>query len=267
MVDRGALPAEWGVRPELLPPMGASPDAMLHHRPVPPALASGPSTSAAAPAAQPAAGGAAQGGVAAAAMPPRAAGAFTAGQRVADSRAVSSGFQQPPGWYTTPGAAPGVRTSAAWAPALPVYDAAGWGNGLAPGGRAPQPTRVPTERGLRLCSELESELRASKVAHQPRAQRAVQPAGQATTLAADIEALLQRLQLSTQQKQPPGAVALASAPAAEAPGPESAPVTRGNGTAPAQRHLQPPSQAAGAPSVQGAEESGGRLEMVEVKNT
>jgi hypothetical protein len=269
MVDRGALPAGWGVRPELLPPMGASPDAMLHHRAVPAASALGLSTSAAAPAAQPAAGGAPQGGVAGAAVPPRAAaGAFAAGQRVANSEAVSRGFQQPLGLTAAPGSAPGVRTSAARAPAAqPVNGAAGWGNGLAPGGRALQPAGVPTERGLRLCSELESELRASKVTHQPQPQRAAQPAGQPTSLAADIEALLQRLQLSTQQKQRPGATALASAQVAEASGPESAPFSRGNGSAPAQRHLQPPPQAAGAPYVLGADEAGGRLEMVEVKNT
>lgn len=262
MVDREALPAGWGVRPELLPPMGASPDAMLHHRPVPPASASGPSTSAAAPVARPAAGGAAQGG--AAAVPSSAAaGTSTARQRVPDGGDVSRGFQRPQGWTV----APGVRLLAASAPALLANGAAGCVNGLAPGRQPPPAAGLPTERGVRLCSELESELRASKVTHHPRPQRAVQPAGQATTLAADIEALLQRLQLSTQQKQRPGAAALASAPVAEAPGPESAFVTRGNGNASAQRHLQPPPQAAGAPCVQGADEAGGRLEMVEVKNT
>jgi hypothetical protein len=268
MVDREALPAEWGVRPELLPPMGASPDAMLHHRPVLAATASGLSTSAAAPALQPAAGGAPQGGVAAAAVPPSAAaGAFTAGQRVADSGDVSRGFQQPLGRAAAPAAAPGVRTSAASAPALLANGAAECVDDPAPGRQPPPPAGLPIARGLRLCSELESELRASKVTQHPQPRRATQPAGQSTTLAADIEALLQRLQLSTQQKQRPGAEALASTLAAEASGPESAPVTRGNGSAPAQRHLQPPPQAACAPFVQGAEEAGGRLEMVEVKNT
>ena len=268
MVDREALPAEWSVRPELLPPMGASPDAMLHHRPVTPASALVLSTSAAASVAGPAAGGAAQGSVAAAAVPPSAAvGASTAGQRVPDSRYVSRGFHQPASWAAAPGSAPGVRTSAALAPALPATIAAGCVNSPAPGRQPPPPAGLPTERGLRLCSDLESEMRASKVTLQPQPRQAMQPAGQPTTLAADIEALLQRLQLSTQQKQRPGAVELASAPVAEAPGPESAPATRGNGSAPAQRHLQPPPQAAGAPHVLGAEEAGGRLEMVEVKNT
>lgn len=269
MVDRGALPAKWGVRPELLPPMGASPDAMLHHRTVTAASALALGTSVAAPVpAQPAAGGAPQGGVAAAAMPPSAAaGACAAGQRVADSGAVSRGFQQPLGLTAASAAMPGVRTSAAWAPALPVNDAAGWGSGLAPGARAPQPAGLPTEWGLRLCSELESELRASKVTHHPQPRPMTQPPGQPTTLAADIEALLQRLQLSTQQKQRPGAVALASTPSAEEPDPGLVPGVLGAGAVAAQQHLQLPPQAAGASPVQGAEKAEARLEMVEVKNT